>query len=95
MFGLFQKMLGRRGGDQGDQERLEDPEVVDRMLEEKYHMPFEDFYYILESLEEHRLVEASYDWDEIYEDFGKWVKAAQKLGKLKKVDEEMWERVFP
>ena len=39
-------MLGRRGGDQGDQERLEDPEVVDRMLEEKYNMPFEDFYYI-------------------------------------------------
>ena len=58
-------------------------------------MPFEDFYYILESLEEHRLVEAGYDWDEIYEDFGKWVEAARRLGKLKKADEEMWVRTFP
>ncbi|RLI79406.1 hypothetical protein DRP04_09205 [Archaeoglobales archaeon] len=64
------------------------------MLEEKYGMPFEDFYEIVESLQEHKLVERGFDWDEIYEDFSKWVDAALKLGKLKKADER-WVKVFP
>ena len=64
------------------------------MLEEKYHMPFEDFYYLVEGMEAHRLVEAGYDWDEILSDFGEWVRAAQKLGKLREAD-RMWKKVFP
>ena len=90
---MFQKILGRREEERGEEEN-KNPDVVDRMLEEKYGMPFDEFYYIVESLETHRLVEAGFDWDEIYHDFGKWIEAARKLGKLRGAEERMWDRVF-
>jgi len=92
MFGLFQKILKREREEKA--EKLENPMEIDRMLESKYGMPFEDFYDIVESLQTHRLVEAGFDWDEIYEDFAIWVDVALKIGKLRKADER-WKRIFP
>jgi len=77
----------------GDNER-EDPVKADKELESKYGISFEEFYEIVETLRENELVEQGFEFEEIYDDFGRWLEAARKLGKLKRA-EEGWVRVFP
>ena len=67
--------------------------AVDLELERKYKMSFEEFYDIVEGLKEHELVERSFEWGEIYEDFDRWMDAADKLCKLKRV-ERYWTKIF-
>ncbi len=72
----------------------EDPVKVDRELERKYGMAFEEFYEIVETLRENEFVERGFEFEEIYDDFGRWLEAARNLGKLRRA-EEGWVRVFP
>jgi len=88
---LLQK-IGRR--ERGEERSLDELTQIDRQLEEKYGIPFEEFYDVVESLQEHKLVEKGFDHDEILKDFSMWVKVAQKLGKLSRADSR-WVRVFP
>ena len=67
--------------------------AVDLELERKYKMSFEEFYDIVEGLKEHELVERGFAWGEIYEDFDRWMDAADKLRKLKRV-ERYWTKIF-
>ncbi len=67
--------------------------AVDLELERKYKMSFEEFYDIVEGLKEDELVERGFEWEEIFEDFDRWMDAADKLCKLKRV-ERYWTKIF-